>query len=124
MNKGSLRCQSRPGLAGLTLTVLDENNKLVPDARVYAAGHEYAPDKSGRFLLPYSTAGGDGVPAVLSRGDLATLTQIPHPTENYNLSASFFVDRQALIEGRTAWLLVRTRLSLADREVTSACWRM
>ena len=119
IQKGSLRCQSRAGLAGVALTVLDENNKLVTDARAYVAGHEYTPQADGRFLLPYSTGAGGTVPVVLSRGELATLTNIPHPGEDYGLSADFFVDRQNLLEGHKTRLVVRAKLTLAGQPVST-----
>ena len=104
--KGRLHLLQRPSVAGHVLTVLDEGNKKVADAKVWLAGREYAPDKDGRITIPYSTAPGTQK-LILISGGLASLAEVVHQAEQYALRAGFHVEREALLKGRKATLAVR-----------------
>ena len=111
VRKGRLAYAVRTGAAGQVVTVFDESGQRVPDARLWLAGHEYAPDARGEILVPFSTAPGTR-PMILTRGDLATLHMFAHAAEEYDLRVRFFVDQETLLEGRNARLLVRPQLRL------------
>ena len=119
IQKGTLRCQNRLSVAGQVLTVLDENNKLVADARAYLGAHEYTPDQDGRITLPFSTDKANGQTVVLARGNLAALCMLDRKTESYTLEAQFFLDRENLLQHRTAKLLIRPALLLSGQPVTT-----
>jgi hypothetical protein len=117
IRKGALRHTLRVSAAGPTLSVFDETGRSLPDARVWMGGHEYAPRGDGEISLPFS-ARSYGAPMLLLHGDRAQRARQPAPpsralTETYALRAGFQLDRQALVAGKTARILLRPMLSLA-----------
>jgi hypothetical protein len=117
VQKGRLAYVTSLTPAGHEFTVLDEASKPVPDAKIWMAERFYEADKDGTITLPYTTAP-KSQPIVLIHGDAATLTRFDHKAESYNLACGFYVDREALIAGRNATLLVRPQLSLTGQPVS------
>ncbi len=111
IRKGRLGFMQRLGAAGHVFTVFDENNAQVTDVALWLGGQEYRPDDRGEITVPFSTAPGT-VKFVLTRGEFASLHQFEHAGENYDLSAGFFLDREALVEGAKATVLVRPWLTV------------
>ncbi|NLI76920.1 MAG: hypothetical protein GX442_10830 [Candidatus Riflebacteria bacterium] len=111
VRKGRLGFMQRLGAAGHVFTVFDEDNAQVPDATIWLGGHEYTADDKGEITVPYSTQPGQ-VKFVLARGEFASLQTFTHQGENYDLTAGFFVDREALAEGAKATVLVRPWLTV------------
>ncbi|MGD0092895.1 MAG: hypothetical protein ABSE73_23535, partial [Planctomycetota bacterium] len=77
IHKGRLRFLEHTGTAGHVFTVLDEDNKAVPDARMWLEGHEYKAGKDGTITVPFSTQPGRQA-IVLCREGLATLDYFEH----------------------------------------------
>lgn len=117
IRKGRLHLLEEPSTAGQAFRVIDETGAEVKDARVWVAGKESTPDESGRILLPFAEREGP-VTVIVRQGNFASLAQIVQRTEAYALRAGFHVDREALAEGRTAKLIVRSSLRLAGRPVS------
>jgi hypothetical protein len=111
VRKGRLRPVVALGTAGQTVRVVDEANKVVPDATVWLGGTEYTPDKDGVVTVPYSNSPGRR-PVVLRRGAFASLDFIDHRAESYGLAVGFHVDRESLLTQRVAQLIVRPGLYL------------
>ena len=111
IRKGKLRYISRDSVAGHILTVLNDKNEHVPDATAWLGGTEYSSDKKGRITIPYSTASGNQS-IILKSGSFATLDTLNHKAETYTLNVGFHVDRESLIKGHTAKLLVRPVLTV------------
>ncbi|RCK81145.1 MAG: hypothetical protein OZSIB_2522 [Candidatus Ozemobacter sibiricus] len=111
IRKGRLGFMQRLGAAGHVFTVFDENNAQVTDATLWLGGQEYRPDERGEITVPYSTAPGLAK-FVLTRGEFASLHQFEHMGEQYDLSAGFFLDRESLVEGAKATVLVRPWLTV------------
>jgi len=76
------------------------------------AGHEYSADKNGRITIPYSAQPGMQK-IVLVSGNLASLGDLRHEAETYNLQVGFHVEREALLKGRKATLAVRPSLTVS-----------
>lgn len=114
IQKGRLRYVSRPTEAGLLVYVLDEQNHVLPQASVWLAGKEYKPRDNGEIYIPFSTQPGR-VPIILQHGSLATLETFDHQAEQYELRAGMYVDRESLLRGRKASLLIRPTLLLNGR---------
>ncbi|MFO0759250.1 MAG: hypothetical protein U0359_22350 [Byssovorax sp.] len=112
IRKGSLRAVSRVGAAGVTVTVLDEQGRPLPDARLWMGGQELSPREDGAITIPFSTQPGER-PVLLVHGDLAQRETLYVPAERYALDARFELDRQALVAGKNARILLRPRLSIA-----------
>ncbi|GIW95588.1 MAG: hypothetical protein KatS3mg110_3629 [Pirellulaceae bacterium] len=111
IRKGRLRYVSRVTEAGHLVHVLDEENRPLPDASVWLGGKEYTANQQGEIFLPFSTAPGR-VPIILTHGRQATLEWFEHQAENYELRAGIYVDREALLRGRKAALVIRPSLQL------------
>lgn len=109
IRRGQLSYLQRPGSAGHVFTVFDEGREKVKDASILLAGTEYKADAGGSITVPYTTS-----PArrqfVLKQGDFAALHTFDHLGESYTLEAALHADREALIEGKTATLLVKPSL--------------
>ncbi|MDP6466589.1 MAG: hypothetical protein QF918_02540 [Pirellulaceae bacterium] len=117
VRKGKLRFLVRDHLAGHVFTILDEQHHKVDDATLWLAGHEYKPLEDGRIVVPYSARAGR-VPIVISRDDFSTLDHFQQHTESYQLTAGIYVDRESLLNRRTARVIVRTGLYLNGTPVT------
>jgi len=119
IQKGSLHHVETPGAAGHVFTVFDEAGTKLADASVWLGGRDYAADARGEILVPYSTD-----PAVRTvvlhhvvpnQGELSTRASFLQHREEYALRAASHVEREALLAGARARLLVRPELLLADR---------
>ena len=117
IRKGRLRYLERLSSAGHVFSVLDESNRKVPEAVIWLAGHKYEPDEDGLIVIPF-TARPTRQPIILSRGNFSTLDAFSHTAETYSLAAGIHVDREALIQGQKATVLIRPVLYLNDSPVT------
>lgn len=113
IRKGKLRFLERLSSAGHEFMVLDEANKHLKEAVIWMGGHRFEADKDGRVLVPYSTAPGSKN-IILRHGSVCTLERFDHEAETYRLQAGFFVDREALLKGSKARLLVRPMLYVCN----------
>ncbi len=113
IRKGALRHTGRVGAAGLMLSVFDETGRFLPDARAWMAGREYLAREDGEIAIPFSTRP-DSAPMLLIHGDLVERASGGPPAEAYDLEAGLDLDRQALVAGKTARLLLRPELSIAS----------
>ncbi len=117
VRKGDFRILQRVGAAGHVFTILDEQNRKVNSAAIWLAGHEYQADTNGLIALPFSTKPGRQ-PIVVSQVGFATLDQFEHQAETYALSAGVYVDREALLKGNTARVILRPLLTVNDNPIS------
>lgn len=124
IRKGYLRHLVQTTPAGHSFTILNEQNGQVRDATIWLAGHEYTADEDGRITVPFSTQPGQAaivLTAPVAGVDGATYSSLgffQHEGENYQLQAGFHVDRESLLNGKTAQLLVRPGLSVNGTPVS------
>lgn len=111
IHKGQLQYTERQGAAGHVFTVRDEAGNPLADAAIWFGGKRYSGDARGEIALPYSTKPGTR-PLILLHGPLASLARFQHAAETYKLSAGVHLEREALLAGRTARILVRPTLLL------------
>ena len=116
IRKGALSTVERVGAAGHVFQVLDHAGALVPDASIRYAGRDYAADARGEVVIPYTNDPGRRQ-MVLRRGDFGVLDEFTHQAENYALEAGVHIDREALIAGEKAEIVVRPRLTVAGERV-------
>ncbi len=116
IHKGGLRYVERTAAAGQLFRIYDEAGRHLKDAAVWFGGREYGADANGEILLPFSTAPGSKS-IVLHQGIRSTLAQFDHREESYALHAGVYVDREALIAGQKARIVVRPQLRLSDHAV-------
>jgi hypothetical protein len=116
IRKGTLSATQRIGAAGHAFRVLDHAGAYVSDAAIRYAGREYTTDAGGEIVIPFSTDPGRRM-IVLRRGDFGVLDEFDHRAEVYTLEAGIHLDREALLAGYKAQVVVRPRLSLAGERV-------
>ncbi|MGB6043932.1 MAG: hypothetical protein WBF93_12305, partial [Pirellulales bacterium] len=111
IRKGQLRHLVRTSIAGHIFTILDENNQKLNDATLWMAGREYKPDEDGLISVPFSNQP-QQQSIVLSHDDFASLDSFGYESENYQLQAGIFVDRESLISRQTSRVLIRPSLRI------------
>ena len=117
---------------GHMFRLLDEETaQPLRDARVWINGHTYNADQTtGMVLVPFSSAPNaqqkvvlmaamPGADTMADDDTFASLATFSHLSEQYDLSASFYVDREALLAKTRAPVLVRASLSLHGRPVSA-----
>ncbi len=117
IRKGRLTPVERIGSAGHVFTVLDQDRRVVADAAIWLAGHEYRADSRGAIKVPFTTAPGRQQ-ILLRSGDLTCLDSFYHRAESYRFTAGIYVDRERLIAGGQAEVVVRPSLSVHDTPVS------
>lgn len=115
--KGSLRHIAQTTAAGQVLVVYDEQNRRLPDARLWLGGREFVAGADGEIVVPFSTAP-QRQPIVLSQGDFSWLDEFQHESEQYSLRAGIYVDRESLLKQNTARVVIRPQLYLNGIPVT------
>jgi hypothetical protein len=111
VRKGHLRYVERVGAAGHALTVIGEDGEVAADATVWLGAREHRANEDGEVLIPFST-NPRRERILLRRGDVTTLETLEHQSESYSFSAGIYVEREELIGGETASVVVRPQLSL------------
>jgi hypothetical protein len=119
LKKGSLRFTERATPAGHLFQVYDEEGRLLDDASVSFGGHDYRADAKGRILVPFSTAPGEQA-ILLRHGAVATVASFFHLAESHGFTAGFYVERESLVAGNRATLLLRPQLTIAGVPAGSA----
>jgi len=109
IRKGGLRYLVRSSTAGHIFTILGEQNQVLKDATLWMAGRQYTPNEDGSIVTPYSTNPSQQS-IILQHGDFAALQKFQHESENYQLVAGFYVDREELISHGTAQVVIRPGL--------------
>ncbi len=114
VQKGRLRHTERTSAAGHVFRILDDTGMALRDAVLWFGGREYTPDERGEVLVPFTTESGRKA-VVLRHGNLSTLATFAHVPETMSLECRAFVDRESLIAGADAKLLVRPTLLVAGQ---------
>ncbi|MEZ6093667.1 MAG: hypothetical protein R3C03_05455 [Pirellulaceae bacterium] len=112
IRKGRLDCFTQVTASGMAVTVFDELGDAVDNASLWLNGRVFEANDKGKILIPFSTAPGQHVAIVRHNGfaERAPLTLVG---EDYQFSAGFFFDREALLRNRSAKLVVRPALTVA-----------
>ncbi|WAS94229.1 hypothetical protein [Nannocystis punicea] len=119
VRKGGLRHTVRVGLAGPTIRVLDDLGRPLEDARIWLAGREYTPRDDGAITIPFSTAPSRAT-MLLVHGDVAQAEPLQHPAEQYQFHAGIHLERESLVPGKQARVLLRPMLTVAGWPATVA----
>lgn len=117
IHKGELRMVERTSAAGQLVRIYDEAGQHLTNATAWFGGREYGADDRGEILLPFSTAPGKKQ-LVLRQGNRSSITPFTHRGESYSLKGSVHVDRESILAGNTASLVLRPQLHLAEHPVS------
>lgn len=113
---GALQLIERVGSAGHIFKVIDENAEPVDDATLWIAEQEYRPDDKGAIRVPFSRSPGRE-PVLIRQGDFTVLASFQHRSETYTFDSCIHIEREQLIPGETAKILVRGALALHGNPV-------
>jgi hypothetical protein len=132
VQKGHLAVVPEITAGGHAFAVFDEENNPVENCSGWFNGSQFKMEKDGRIYIPFS-GGSDACVSddpsasprvveaeknlVVSCGKFAALVKFMHLGERYSLNAGFYVDREALIAGEQAEVVVRPELTLNGRAV-------
>lgn len=116
VRKGKLRFVSRNTIAGQAFRVFDENQSALANATIWMEGREYRADDNGQITLPYTNQPGRQA-IIISHDGLSCLDYFDHQRETYSLEAGFYIDREQLLNRRTAKAIIRANLKLAGTPV-------
>ena len=111
IRKGSLRYVERIGAAGHALTVLDEDGEVISDAAIWLGAREYRANQDGEVIIGFTTHA-TREQILLLHGDVATLETLDHQAESYRFWAGIYLEREQLIGGATASIVIRPQLWL------------
>ena len=112
IRKGGLRYLERLGAAGHVLTILDEDDaRVTQDVSVWFAGRELRPDERGEIRIPYA-ASETRTQLLLRQGKVATVVPFVLRAELYAFHVGVHVEREQLIAGAMADVVVRAGLTL------------
>lgn len=117
IHKGKLQLHERNSAAGHLLQVTDESGRWLKDASVWFGDREYEADQDGEVLIPYGTAPGMAQ-VLLQHGEQTSLSAFRHAAEFYSLKAGILVERESLIAGGSAQVVVRAGLSLNGNSIS------
>lgn len=113
---GDIQYVSRISEAGHVFQLLDENNQIISNSRLYMDKQMFTSIPStGEIILPFSTRPKKKQSIVLERVDDPTFNVFSHfhlQSESYNLQCGIYVDREQLFEKKRAEIVVRAALFL------------
>ncbi len=116
VRRGELQYTITQSAGGQRVIAFDENRRALPNATLIASSQQFKADENGIINLPPSDQATVRT-AILQDNDLATPVALPTLEESYSLQAAMFVDRQQLISGRQAELVVRPRLLMSGKAI-------
>lgn len=117
VNIGGFRLLERTSASGHVFTVVNEANEPVPEATLWVDGQHYTPDERGMLRVPFTTSPGKRE-AIVEHAGFAAPVSFAHKAEAYTLHAGFYVDRESLLPGARAPLVIRPLLTVADTPVS------
>ncbi len=117
VQKGQLLTQERLGDAGQVNRIVDEAGQHVPTAHIEMGDRVYQPNQQGNIILPYAEQNLTRN-IILVDGDFASHATILNHQEAYALEAGFLVDRQSLVAGSMAEVVVSLRLSCNNQPIS------
>ena len=117
VSKGALRILGATGPAGHEFRILNETHQPVKDATLWLAGNEYKVGEDDLIVVPFSNRPGRQT-VVLRSGGFSALGNFFHQGEAYALDAGLYVDREALVKGAQAKLVVRPVLRLNGHPIS------
>ncbi len=112
IRKGRLTATTSLTVAGHEFTVLDESNTPVSPASVWVGGRKFDSGTDGKVFVPFSNSPGLQ-PVIVQHHDFADLATAEIARENWTMNVQMHVDREGLIPGADAQILVRPSLSVA-----------
>ncbi len=119
VRKGRLTCTTNLTVDGHEFTVLDENNAPLEQASVWVGGRKFDSADGGKIFVPFSNSPGEQ-PVIIEHAGFADLASANIASEAWTMSVQMHIDRESLIPGQDASILLRPSLSVAGVPVPAA----
>ena len=116
LRKGQLRHLVSERADGQHLTVFDESDRALRDARVWLGGQEFTAAADGTIRIPYAPEI-KTQPLVITGAGRALLTNHQLAIETWRLDGDIVLGREQLIAGRSAHGLLRPLLRVCGQTV-------
>ena len=116
IRKGKLHYLMQSDATGQVFTVYNEKNLALKNASIFLSGREFKADENGKITLPYSN-----FPTkqniILVHQNQVTLTSFLQQAENYHFNTGIYVDRESLVKGGKATVVIRSRLLVNQKRI-------
>ncbi len=117
IQKGTLTSLVRMSDAGHVVQIVDEKGTVVKKSHIELADQSFPSDDQGQVVIPFVEQA-RMQEVLLVTDELAVVDNLMLSPESYQLRAGFVIDRQSLIAGAQAQLLIRARLECNGRPVS------
>merc|ERR1719317_490439 len=117
IRKGCLRFIERQVDEGYRMKVLNENNEVQEDGKVWVAGQWYRPDETGEILVPFAGITNLEEPIVAStesNSSVALLSTFDRKQHRYELVVGFYIEREGRLAKKRAKLIMRPNLFINE----------
>ncbi|WP_146518142.1 hypothetical protein [Stieleria varia] len=114
IRRGEIHHVDQTTADGMQMTVLDENNRPIADAKLIIGSQELEGDDQGRISIA-PIAQSVARTALLSDGKITTQVKFQHLVESYQLSAGMLIDRTMIQTGGETDIVIRPQLKLQDQ---------
>ncbi|GAB5403646.1 MAG: hypothetical protein Aurels2KO_18770 [Aureliella sp.] len=118
VRRGGLSAVERMSDAGQQFAIFDQSGKQLVSAQIELGGTVYEANSDGWITIP-PAAKQTKRKMLLIHGDFVQSHTFNHASEQYQLHASFVVDRESLVSGNEAAVLIASRLTCNRRPVAS-----
>ena len=114
VRRGQINHVDQTTADGMVFTIIDEDRKPIPSAKMIVGSREFTADKEGHIVLPPVV---DQIRrrAIITDGVLAAQVSFDHLHESYELSVGMHLDRTLTQSGSEAQLLIRPRLLMSGQ---------
>lgn len=119
VRKGRLLCTSQVFAAGHAIQVLDEACTPLPKSSVWVGGQRFEANEQGFVVVPFLTDAPTGR-VILQHGEFADLGDVTLAQESWALQADMIVNRESLLAGNEAEIMVRPQLKVSGTPVPIA----
>jgi len=117
VRKGSLRFIERQVDEGYRMKVLNEENEVQDDGKVWVAGNWYSMDATGEILVPFAGVTNLEEPIVAStesNSSVALLSTFDRKEHKYELVVGFYIERENMLAKKRAKLVMRPNLFINE----------
>jgi len=117
IRKGSLRFIERQVDEGYRMKVLNEENVVQEDGKVWVAGNWYRADETGEILVPFAGVTNLEEPIVAStesNSSVALLSTFDRKEHKYELVVGFYIERENMLAKKRAKLVMRPNLFINE----------
>ncbi|KAG0253959.1 hypothetical protein BG011_006043 [Mortierella polycephala] len=117
--KGYLDFIERQNVAGHVFTIIDEQQqKISEDVGIWYNGYYYKTNDDGDIVIPYHAARTNLKSYIyITYKDFSVRRSFTHRQETYNMDLSWHIDRESLIAGSAAKILLRPIVKIPHANV-------